>query len=80
MFNAKISPAISSYNTKEPTSELSQALINILCIASPNSFMLVCCFTLFKYLQIFSASCDAFSHGANDVDNDIGPFVNIYTI
>lgn len=34
----------------------------------------------FKYLQIFSASCAAFSHGANDVSNAIGPFVAILTI
>jgi len=35
---------------------------------------------LFKYLQIFTASCDAFSHGANDVANSIGPFVAIFII
>lgn len=34
----------------------------------------------FKYLQIFSAICDSFSHGANDVANAIGPFAAIYTI
>ena len=34
----------------------------------------------FKYLQIFTAICDSFSHGANDVANAIGPFVAIYTI
>jgi sodium-dependent phosphate transporter len=34
----------------------------------------------FKYLQIFSAICDSFSHGANDVANAIGPFVAIYLI
>ena len=34
----------------------------------------------FKYLQIFTAVCDSFSHGANDVANAIGPFVTIYTI
>ena len=34
----------------------------------------------FRYLQIFTAICDAFSHGANDVANAIGPFVTIYTI
>ena len=31
-------------------------------------------------MQIFTAICDAFSHGANDVANAIGPFVTIYTI
>ena len=35
---------------------------------------------MFKYLQIFSAICDSFSHGANDVANAIGPFAAIYTI
>lgn len=34
----------------------------------------------FKYLQIFTAMCDAFSHGANDVANAIGPFAAILTI
>lgn len=34
----------------------------------------------FKYLQIFSAACAAFSHGANDVANSIGPFVAALTI
>ena len=35
---------------------------------------------LFKYLQIFTAAADAFSHGANDVANAIGPFAAIYMI
>jgi solute carrier family 20 (sodium-dependent phosphate transporter) len=35
---------------------------------------------LFRYLQIFTAMCDSFSHGANDVANAIGPFAAIYTI
>ena len=34
----------------------------------------------FKYLQIFTAICDSFSHGANDVANAIGPYMAIYTI
>ncbi len=35
---------------------------------------------VFKYLQIFTAICDSFSHGANDVANGIGPFAVIYLI
>lgn len=35
---------------------------------------------LFKYLQVFTAVCDAFSHGANDVANAIGPFAVVWTI
>ena len=35
---------------------------------------------VFKYLQVFSAICDSFSHGANDVANAIGPFVAIFII
>lgn len=34
----------------------------------------------FKYLQIFTAICDSFSHGANDVANAIGPFAAIWAI
>ena len=34
----------------------------------------------FKYLQVFTAICDAFSHGANDVANSIGPFAAIWSI
>ena len=34
----------------------------------------------FKYLQVFSAICGSFSHGANDVANAVGPFFTIYLI
>ncbi len=34
----------------------------------------------FKFLQIFTAICDSFSHGANDVANSVGPFAAIYAI
>lgn len=34
----------------------------------------------FKSIQIFTAICDSFSHGANDVANAIGPFMAIYMI
>jgi len=34
----------------------------------------------FKSLQVFTAICDSFSHGANDVANAIGPFAAIYMI
>ena len=35
---------------------------------------------MFRYLQIFTAICDSFSHGANDVANAIGPFAAIWAI
>ncbi|CAG9467864.1 unnamed protein product [Pedinophyceae sp. YPF-701] len=34
----------------------------------------------FKYLQVFTAICDSFAHGANDVANSIGPFAGIYLV
>ena len=34
----------------------------------------------FRYLQIFTAICDSFSHGANDVANAIGPFAAMWAI
>lgn len=34
----------------------------------------------FKSIQVFTAICDSFSHGANDVANAIGPFMAIYMI
>ena len=34
----------------------------------------------FKFLQIFTAICDSFSHGANDIANAVGPFQAIWTI
>ncbi len=34
----------------------------------------------FKYIQVFTAICDSFSHGANDVANAVGPFMAIYMI
>jgi len=34
----------------------------------------------FKYLQIFTAICASFSHGANDVANAIGPYAAIVSI
>ena len=35
---------------------------------------------LFKFIQVFTAICDSFSHGANDVANAIGPYAAIYMI
>ena len=34
----------------------------------------------FKYLQVFTAICDSFSHGANDVANAIGPYAAIMSV
>lgn len=34
----------------------------------------------FKYVQIFTAICDSWSHGANDIANSVGPFAAIYSI
>merc|ERR1712060_901671 len=35
---------------------------------------------VFRYIQIFTAICDSFAHGANDVANAMGPFMAIYAI
>ena len=35
---------------------------------------------VFRYIQIFTAICDSFAHGANDVANAMGPFMAIYMI
>eukprot|EP00198_Chlamydomonas_reinhardtii_P006440 XP_001695776.1 sodium/phosphate symporter [Chlamydomonas reinhardtii] len=34
----------------------------------------------FRYLQVITAMCDSFSHGANDVANAVGPFCAIWYI
>lgn len=35
---------------------------------------------VYKYLQVFSACCVSFAHGANDVANAIGPFSGIWYV
>jgi len=35
---------------------------------------------MFRYIQIFTAICDSFAHGANDVANAIGPYMALYAI
>lgn len=37
-------------------------------------------FTIFAWLQVFTAAAFAFSHGANDIANAIGPFVAILDV
>ena len=32
---------------------------------------------VFTYIQIFTAICDSFAHGANDVANAMGPFAAV---
>lgn len=34
----------------------------------------------FSFLQVFTAACVSFAHGANDVANSVGPFAAIYSI
>jgi phosphate/sulfate permease len=35
---------------------------------------------VYKYLQVFSACCVSFAHGANDVANSVGPFAGIWWV
>ena len=35
---------------------------------------------VFRYIQIFTAICDSFAHGANDVANAMGPFMAIWVV
>lgn len=35
---------------------------------------------MYRYLQIFTAICASFAHGASDVSNAVGPFAAIYDI
>lgn len=35
---------------------------------------------IYRYLQIFTAICASFAHGASDVSNAVGPFAAIYDI
>ncbi|EPY24188.1 solute carrier family 20 (sodium-dependent phosphate transporter) [Strigomonas culicis] len=35
---------------------------------------------VYRYLQIFTAICASFAHGASDVSNAVGPFAAIYAI
>lgn len=35
---------------------------------------------IYRYLQVFTAICASFAHGASDVSNAVGPFAAIYNI
>ena len=35
---------------------------------------------VFRYIQVFTAICDSFAHGANDVSNAMGPFMTVYAV
>lgn len=35
---------------------------------------------VYRYLQVFTAICASFAHGASDVSNSVGPFAAIYNI
>lgn len=35
---------------------------------------------IYRYLQVFTAVCASFAHGASDVSNSVGPFAAIYNI
>lgn len=35
---------------------------------------------VFKFVQVFTAICDSFAHGANDVANAVGPLSTIYFV
>lgn len=35
---------------------------------------------VFKFVQVFTAICDSFAHGANDVANAVGPFSTVYFV
>ena len=37
-------------------------------------------FILFSWMQVFTASAFAFSHGSNDIANAIGPFIAIFDV
>lgn len=36
--------------------------------------------SIYRYLQVFTAVCASFAHGASDVSNAVGPFAAIYNI
>jgi phosphate/sulfate permease len=36
--------------------------------------------TVTRYIQIFTAVCASFAHGANDIANAMGPFMTVYGV
>jgi PiT family inorganic phosphate transporter len=59
-------------------SDLSKKLESISSPVEASEYALV--EKIFSYLQIISACCMAFAHGANDVANAIGPLATIFSI
>jgi solute carrier family 20 (sodium-dependent phosphate transporter) len=52
-----------------------RSLYGLLCTAQVSA-----CAHTFAHVQVLTACCDSFAHGANDVANAIGPFAAIWAV